>query len=128
MSLTQEKIKQWATAYIEAQQRSSTIEADNPLWWAIERFMNVYEQQEAEDAWAAILEILARKPSTQVIGMLAAGPLEDLIAEWGTLFIERIELEARQNPEFRHILGGVWQNGSTAEIWERIEKSRGKPW
>ncbi len=127
MSLTQEKIEQWATAYIEVQQRAGTIDADNPLWWSIERFMNMYEQQEAEDAWTTILEILARKPSAQVLGILAAGPLEDLIEEWGTLFIERIELESRQNPEFRHLLGGVWRSG-TSVVWERVEKSRGAPW
>ena len=96
-------------------------------WWAVERFMHFPDLGHAEDAWIAILEIVARKPPAQVISMLAAGPLEDLINKWGASFIERIELKARQEPDFRHVLGGVWQCRSP-EVWARISRLRGTPW
>lgn len=42
----------------------------------------------------------------------------------GELFIERIEQEARVNPDFRRMLQGVWKSG-IPEIWSRLEVARG---
>jgi len=120
------EIAAWASAYVEAQMLQD-IPGDHPLWWAIERFMLVDTSTLPEDCWAAILEILSRNPPQEVIGVLAAGPLEDLIRCHGPAFIERIETESRRNKVFRHLLGGVWQNTSP-EIWARIQKSRGEAW
>jgi hypothetical protein len=93
--------------HIEAQSIPHIL-ADHPLWWAIERFMLVVGTDVSpEDCWKAILEVLARDPPKNVIGVLAAGALEDLIASHGAEFIERIESESRRNPAFRHLLGGV---------------------
>jgi hypothetical protein len=127
MSMTREEIENWATAYIEVEQLPSGEKHDSPLWWAVERFQIPERPQEAEDAWNAILEVLRRQPPVEVIGMLAAGPLEDLIDDWGPEFIDRIETEARTNPAFRHLLGGVWES-STPEVWLRIEAARGETW
>jgi len=127
MSLSRQEIEDWAAAYIEAESLPSEKKLDSPFWWAIDRFQSLFEASNAEDAWVVILEVLDRKPSQEIIGMLAAGPLEDLIEDWGPMFIDRIELESRRNPDFRHLLGGVWQS-STPEVWERIEKARGTPW
>lgn len=125
--MTQEEIEGWATAYIEVVQLPISNQDKSPLWWAIERFILPEHLQEAEDAWEAILEVLKRQPPAEVIGMLAAGPLEDLINDWGPTFIDRIETEARKNPAFHHLLGGVWKS-STPEVWQRIESIRGQAW
>jgi len=125
--MTQEEIERWAIAYIEAEQIGK-IGTDHPLWWALEQFMGVGDYEPtADERWTAILEILHRNPPQSVIGNLAAGPLEDLIHGHGPEFIERIELEARRNPAFRHLLGGVWES-STPDIWGRVEKARGISW
>jgi hypothetical protein len=120
-------VKEWATAYIALQQDSDHSVDGHPLFWAAECFMLPGDSVSAEDCWAAILEILSRKPSESIIGMLAAGPLEDLIDSCGPEFIERIELQARRDPAFRHLLGGVWA-GSTPAIWARVEAARGGAW
>ncbi|MDR2637430.1 MAG: hypothetical protein LBB55_03750 [Zoogloeaceae bacterium] len=125
-------IKDWATAYIAFQQDSDKnldhpLYLDHPLFWAAERFMIPEDPDIAEDCWAAILEILSRNPPESVIGILAAGPLEDLIDCAGPQFIDRIELQARRDPAFQHLLGGVWES-STPEIWARIEAVRGDAW
>lgn len=126
--LSHDEIAAWATAYIEAQ-TIPHIPADHPLWWAVERFMLVVGTDVSpEDCWKAILEVLARDPPKEVIGILAAGALEDLIASHGAEFIERIESESRRNPAFRHLLGGVWKNSSTPDVWARVEKARGQTW
>ena len=125
-ALTRDEIEHWATAYIEAQQ-GDAIGSDHPLWWAVENFMDSTNCS-ANDRWEAILVILNRNPPDTVIGILAAGPLEDLIADHGADFIDRIELEARRNAAFRHLLGGVWRRGGSLEIWHRVQRIRGEVW
>jgi hypothetical protein len=116
----------WADAYIQAAQSPEKIDVDHPLWWAIEKFFDI-EADQPEIVWAAILSIIDKTSNDRVIGNLAAGPLEELIGNHGPAWIDRIENEARRNPKFRHLLGGVWQS-STPEIWARVEKARVKAW
>jgi hypothetical protein len=80
-----------------------------------------------DTAWTLILELLKAPLATNAFGALAAGPLEDLIEYHGPEVIDRIELEARDNPEFRRLLGGVWQS-STPEVWARVEMARQATW
>jgi len=117
MPLTSAEICHWAAAYIEAAQSPDLCrDAHHPLWWAIERFMvgTLSSAAEPEDCWRAILEVLSKQPPESVLGLLAAGPLEDLIHLHGTRFVDRIELLARQKPAFRELLRGVWQSGDPA--------------
>jgi hypothetical protein len=85
-----QNIEEWASAYIAFQQDGRSSNENHPLWWAAERFM---QDPGAEDCWSAILAVLAKNPPDSVIGMLAAGPLEDLIHQAGPQYIDRIELE-----------------------------------
>jgi hypothetical protein len=121
------EIAAWADAYIALQSNAKGSLDDHSLFWAADRFMAPGKSAPAEACWQAILEVLSRRPSDEVIGVLAAGPLEDLIDHAGPEFIGRIELEARRNPAFRHLLGGVWQS-SSPEIWARVEAARGSTW
>ena len=83
---------------------------------------------EQETAWLAILLILERELSEDQTSVLAAGPLEDLLALHGAQFIERVEAEAVRNPRFNHLLGGVWQNRVSQETWERVQTARRDVW
>ena len=126
--MTRKEIEAWAAAYIVAQLDSNLLKGDHPLWWAVERFMpGPSTRAPAEDCWAAILEVLSRNPPEQVIAVLAAGPLEDLIDDHGPEFIERIETESRRNASFRKLLGGVWKS-STPDVWARVQKAQGELW
>lgn len=78
-----------------------------------------------EVLWRFIKATYKREIPERHLALLAAGPLEDLIAEHGYDYIDRIETEARQNPRFRHVLGGVWRNSSASDVWSRIEAIRG---
>jgi hypothetical protein len=66
--------------------------------------------------------------SDKAFGMIAAGPLEDLIADYGDLYIDRIEVLARKNPRFNYLLGGVWKNASKNDVWKRVENAQLKEW
>jgi hypothetical protein len=126
MPLNESEIDEWAEAYIKAQTDPALLtDEDHPLWWAVERFMNIDHDEFVNplDCWQAILRILEKDPSEHVICILAAGPLEDLIEHCGQLFINEIEIQARRDPKFKHLLGGVWKS-STPEIWQRIENIR----
>lgn len=85
-------------------------------------------RDEPEIAWSAILKILEQSLTDEQFALLAAGPLEDLLAMHGLQFIERVEHEAEKNPRFKELLGGVWQNQMTMEIWGRVEKARSRIW
>jgi hypothetical protein len=75
-------------------------------------------------AWSAILQILECPLTDHQISLLAAGPLEDLLVLHGAKFIDRIECEALQSPRFNELLGGVWQNRISHDIWDRVQKVR----
>jgi hypothetical protein len=77
-----------------------------------------------EFVWEVILNLAQRKMSEEQIALLAAGPLETLLASHGGDFIERIERQVQSSPKFAHLLGGVWRQEMPDAIWERIEKAR----
>jgi hypothetical protein len=119
MARSRADVRDWALAYIDAQESSQRVDIDHPLWWSIGRTQRLTTSDDVEDIWAFILEVLSRSKSERVVGMVSAGPMEDLIHYWGEHFIERIEATARCNPDFRKMLRGVWESG-TPDIWRRI--------
>jgi hypothetical protein len=124
--MTEEDFDNWIAAYIDRQEREEIpVDGGGDLFWAVDKFF-CYNDEEPELCWQAILEILRRKPSNKVFAILAAGPLEDLIQYHGTDYIDRIEIEARTNPDFKHLLGGVWESSSPA-VWKRVVFARGEP-
>jgi hypothetical protein len=126
--MDRKELDKWIAAYIMYESEPNKGRYNHPLFWAVEKFMELVHMDEIpEEYFQAILEVLKRDPGDKVLGVLAAGPLEDLIHYHGSQYIDRIEEEARRNPKFRHLLGGVWQSG-TPDIWIRIERARGAPW
>jgi hypothetical protein len=82
-----------------------------------------------EAVWQAVLRIMQHQLTEDQIALLAAGPVEDLLALHGAKFIECIEAEAQRSPAFAHVLGGVWRRDIPLEIWRRVEAARkGRFW
>jgi hypothetical protein len=81
-----------------------------------------------EDAWLIIKKVLKKDSSKKMMSLLSAGELEGLLATCGNQFIDRVEAEAKSNPDFAKLLGGVWQNTMSDEIWMRIQKVCVKSW
>jgi len=121
--LSNNQVLEWARGYIRAYEAPDPALGEDELSRYVLGLMPGSENLDPEDAWRVILAVLWLEPSPPVIGILAAGPLEDLIQYQGESFIGRIEEEARQNPAFRHLLGGAWESG-TEEIWARVDKAR----
>jgi hypothetical protein len=97
-------------------------------WFEGEHTMFDATHDSPEVAWPAILQVLERELTEDQLSVLAAGPLEDLLAVHGPQFIERVESEAARSSRFNHLLGGVWQNQMPQEIWERVQKARRAVW
>lgn len=94
----------------------------------VDQVMELVSSQ-PEDAWAFVLAVLHEDASDCIQGNLAAGPLEDLLVNFGEEIIERVEQEASVNPAFAHLLGGVWRNSIDADVWRRLLAARqGKSW
>lgn len=104
-------------AYWSAPENSQ--ERDN-LSWVSDQEYDLMEK-DPEQVWRLILEILRRNSSNEIQEVLSAGPLEDLLAEYGETVIEKVEAEAKSNPIFAKLLGGVWKNSISDNIWARVQ-------
>jgi len=61
---------------------------------------------EPEEAWPIILEILRRNQSFEILETLSAGPVEDFLARHGEAFIARVEHEAKFDENFARLAQG----------------------
>ena len=116
-------IEAWATAYIAVHEAGAHLDETHPDFLAAYYFLDALAGPRVEECWQGILAVVNKRPSDRVLGMLAAGPMEDLLMHAGSEFIGRIELEAGRNPDFRRMLQGVWESG-TPEVWVRLQRAR----
>lgn len=78
-------------------------------------------QSHPEYAWTAILAAVSDERCAPYLGTLAAGPMEDLLSGHGAQFIDRVEAQARSDPQFAMFLGGVWRFQMADEVWARVQ-------
>jgi hypothetical protein len=97
-------------------------------WWAIEQIIDWSLEGEDELLWQFILITYRRDMSDRVAAVFAAGPLEDLLAKHGQKYIDRIEKLALEDEKFNMLLGGVWHNTMTSEVWNRVQTARKQVW
>lgn len=97
-------------------------------WWAVDQVMDWSLDHEGEQLWRFITATYKRELSDKAVAVLAAGPLEDLLARQGPEFIDRVEELARRDPQFNYLLGGVWRNTMTDEVWKRVQAARHLVW
>jgi hypothetical protein len=64
-------------------------------------------RDDPENAWV-VIGLLVERADEDVLGSIAAGPLEDLLREHGAAMVSRVEAKARRDPVFKQCLGGVW--------------------
>jgi len=86
--------------------------------------MGELKDKESEECWLGILAVVSLKPSDWVLGMLACGPVEDLLTYSGAKFIKRIEDQAAKDDDFRQMLHEVFECGDS-KVWQRFLKARG---
>ena len=113
-------ISVWADAWIKNWDLDSKDPEQKKFAWATDKAWEACFYN-PELAWLLVEEISRRELDNKVASIFAAGPLEDLLSKHGELMIERFETKAKAEPKFANILGGVWQNDMTEEIWQRVQ-------
>ncbi len=96
--------------------------------WAVDEVMDWMVGGEGDRLWEFVLAAYKCDMSDKVFAMLAAGPVEDLLAKCGVDYIDRVEGLARKEPRFNDLLGGVWRNSMTDDVWQRVQAIRNNVW
>lgn len=128
--MTNQEIEQLATEWIgywysrwqdrHREPGGGYSERSRELYSASESLRGQVEES-PEEAWRVILAIHHLDQSEAIQAVLSAGPIEDLLATHGEEFINQVEDQARQDPAFAKLLGGVWKNSMTDEVWMRLQ-------
>ena len=89
---------------------------DNPelAWETIKDVVRRYDEHDLNDDKAE---------GHRILGMTAAGPFEDLLAYHGSMFVDRVETEAKRDPRMAWTLRGVWQNAISDDVWSRVRRA-----
>jgi hypothetical protein len=74
--------------------------------------------------WRFVVCSYKRDLDERRFALVAAVELEDLIADFGEIYIDRIEELSRKDPKFRLLLGGLWRNASKPDVWKRTERAQ----
>jgi hypothetical protein len=95
---------------------------DKLSFWAFDDVCDLLSQ-DPERLWRITLCMISRTSDETTLAYIAAGPLEDIIAKHGSVFIDRVELIAKNDPQFFRALKHVWGHiRFKPEIYERIQK------
>lgn len=108
-------VSAWISAQIAEHKSPEYLENE----WAVDKFIDL-PYNDPEETWELIRMVLETKPSDEVMAILAAGPLEDLMTAHGENYIQRVETEARQNPAFRRLMQDVWLSPGDTPIQKRF--------
>lgn len=98
---------------------------DKPIYgWATELMAHLTED-EPDEAWGLIVDLVERAPSGEALSWVAAGPLEDLLSRHGSELIGRVEQRASSDSRFRKCLAGVRDSpridgGVYGRVWAAV--------
>lgn len=129
--MNQEELDAVIDAWIAAQEAEEGSPEYEKSFWAVGEVIDWGlgpEVGKPELLWRFILSAYKRDFSERVAAVLAAGPIEDLLSEFGPDYIARVEELARKDGRFKWLLGGVWRLGMTDEVWRRLESARDEVW
>jgi len=119
--MTPEEIHKLAEAWIKHTHAFKEDQNADEFAWAWDKTFDL-RCNDPESLWKLILEISGLDQSIVVSEILAAGPLEDLLSNYGQDYIAIVEKTAQEDPSFASLLGGVWKNTMTNEVWERVQR------
>jgi len=110
--------------YVRAGDGEEPAPAHHPDAWTYEVYCEL-TRVHPDLGLSATRAALATCVSPQEVAVVAAGPLEDLIAAHGAALIDEIENLATRAPRFAYALTGVWpQDAGGTLIWARVEAAR----
>jgi hypothetical protein len=96
-----------------------------PDWWAVVFFWARPLFEDRELHRAALLKLIERADSDDVIGQVAAGPLENFMSN-NESDLQWLEANAARNPKLRQAIAGVWIDLTPANM-ARLDRAAGTP-
>jgi len=115
-----------AAVWVEITSRSDLARERDDDWGEMFDFQHELVANDPLGALDLVKAILEIEDNPNVLGLLAAGMLEDLIPDQDGPVVDAVVAEAERNPKFRNLLGGVWFYGMSPEVTERLTKVRGE--
>ena len=101
------------------------VTGDDRYWWAVEVMLSGPYLDDRNRRETLIELLIEAAPNDDVLGVAAAGPLEDAIYDADEC-VAWLEAGARNSSRFKHALGMVWiWNHVSAERFARIERAAG---
>lgn len=126
-SMSNDTMNKIAEAWVRMYQAKEDSSERDENFWAYNKLSDLGDQD--PEGCFEIIEIIRRMTTDDsVLANLTSGPLEDLLAKHGSLFIDRIERAAKSDAQVRRLLGAVWQNAIPDSIWKRIQLIADPTW
>ncbi|WP_144436651.1 DUF6869 domain-containing protein [Lysobacter antibioticus] len=95
--------------------------------WVDDRIYSIIIRDRSFDLIVEFVnKVLERRSTEEVMDNLAAGPVETMLFHGREVALDLIVEEARRNRLFKQMLGGVWQNNLSDELWEKFLQARGE--
>ncbi len=113
-----------APLWVEINSRSNLDKEKDVDWGTMSDFQYELVNAEPLKALELVKAILEIEDNPHLLGLLAAGMLEDLIPAEDGPVVDAVVAEAERNRKFRHLLGGVWFSGMSDEVVARLEEAR----
>lgn len=115
-----------AATYSAYWERRIVDEPDQDNDWVNECVSELEREAPASALWFILLA-LDQVKSSQVLAVLAAGPMENVLCHGGPDIIDAVEKIARKSPKFRLLLSGSWgRNRMDGEVWRRASAAAAK--
>lgn len=94
------------------------LQAEN--FWAFMKLRDLVNTR-GDVALSVIFDIATKAKSDEVLGSLAAGPLEDMLHAYADSYLDRIKEHAEKNPKFaRCLLMGIRITGPNSEETQKF--------
>jgi hypothetical protein len=119
-TVTKDERNQLAKAWTALQKTPQHAPEYNALFWSFGQAYNLVREDPGE-AWKLILTIWSLDKSASTRQGLCAGPIGELLCYHGEYIIPFIEKQAMADPSFARLLGGLWQNTMSDNIWNRVQ-------
>jgi Family of unknown function (DUF6869) len=117
--VTKDERTRLAKAWIALQTTLQHAPDYTSLFWSFEQTYDLVREDPVE-AWKLILTIWSLDQSLPTRQSLA-GLIEELLCFQGESIIPHIERQAKADPSFARLLGGVGQNTMPDNIWNRLQ-------
>ena len=106
------EIMKLAQAYVEC----------DTTFWAFTDVWDFVREAAVADAWELVKQLIDAADD-ELLGDVAAGPLEDFLGARSEVWIEVVERDARRDPRLREALRGVWQFRMSNETYARVRRA-----